>query len=218
MAGRNGQELLSTWVAADVAQAFKQQARDVEGGTSAALRRIVTEAATDKAPAGPRGAGTGTQVSVRFRKDERVLLAQAAHERGTSPANWVRSLALVHLAGKPQWNTAEVDALRDVFNELRRIGTNINQIAHAMNLAIETGQYPAYQAGAVREAAGIVRNEMRRTVSIMTGNFAYWGSPHAEVLKPQRGAVARADAEARAAERKRKNRPRRRPARFRDDD
>lgn len=148
-------------------------ARQTDGGTSAALRRLITEAVDGKPPVAPRVAGTGRQVSVRFREDERVLLAQAAHERGTSPANWVRSLALVHLAGRPQWSTAEVDALRDVFNELRRIGTNINQIAHAMNIAIETGQYPAYQAGAVREAAGIVRNEMRRTISIMTGNFAY---------------------------------------------
>jgi hypothetical protein len=210
--------MLGTYVDADLAERFAALARQTEGGTSAALRRLITEAVEDKPPGLPRGSGTGAQVGIRLKPAERTLLAKAAYDRGTSPANWVRSLALVHLANQPQWNTAELEGLRDIFGELRRIGANINQIAHAMNIAIETGQYPAYQGGAVREAAGVVRNEMRRTVSIMTGNFAYWGSPYDEVLQPHRGAVEQANAEAQAAERKRKNRPRRRPARFRDND
>lgn len=41
ISGRNGQEFLSTWVPAELAEAFKAQARDTEGGVSAALRRLV---------------------------------------------------------------------------------------------------------------------------------------------------------------------------------
>ncbi|MCE3589971.1 hypothetical protein LXJ59_25610, partial [Escherichia coli] len=67
----------------------------------------------------------GQQIGVRFKPLERRALAEAARARSTSPANWLRSLALFHLARKPQWNAAELDALRDIFGELRRIGGNV---------------------------------------------------------------------------------------------
>ncbi|EAB1567115.1 plasmid mobilization relaxosome protein MobC [Salmonella enterica] len=177
MSGRNGQELLSTWVPADVAAAFKAHARGTDGGTSAALRRLVYEATTGLAPAAPRGAGTGTQVGVRLKPEERTALAEAARSRGTSPANWLRSLAIVHLMRQPQWNTAEIEELRLLFREVRAIGNNVNQIAHALNIAVQTGKYPPYQGAAAREAAELLRLEMRRIVAVMTGNFEYWGMP-----------------------------------------
>ena len=153
-------------------------------------------------------------MGVRFKPAERVALAEAADAHGTSPANWLRSLALVHLLKQPQWNPAELEALRDLFRELRAIGNNVNQIAHALNAAAQADLYPPYQGGAAREAAELVRFEMRRVVAVMTGNFAYWGLPDAERPTAAPGAVKQANAEAKAAEAQRKNRPRRRPKRF----
>jgi hypothetical protein len=216
MAGRNGQELLSAWVPVKLAQAFKAHARGTDGGTSAALRRLITQVVDGKQPAAPAGVGVGQQVSVRIKAPERALLAEAARVRATSPANWLRSLAIVHLARRPQWNEAELDGLRDVFNELRRIGNNVNQIARALNVAVQTEEYPPHQGLAVREAAEAVRTEMRRAVAMMTGNFDYWGLPLDARPTSNQEVVARSDAEARAAEKKRKTQPRRRPARFKD--
>ncbi len=218
MGGRNGQELLSTWVPARVAAAFKAQARVTNGGTSAALRLLVTQA-VGEAPPVPRGVGRGEQVSVRLKATERAALAEAAEARSTSPANWIRSLAIVHLARRPQWNQAELDALRELFRELRAIGNNVNQIAHALNGAAHTGLNSGSegQGVAAREAVEIVRLEMRRVVAVMTGNFAYWGLPDAERPTAAPGAVERADVEAEAAEAKLRGRPRRRPARFADE-
>jgi hypothetical protein len=217
MGGRNGQELLSTWVPNELAEAFKAQARGTEGGASAALRRLVSEAVDGKPPPAPRGSGAGEQVGVRFKAAERALLAEAAKAHGTSPANWLRSLALVHLARRPQWNPAEVEAIRELFRELRAIGNNVNQIAHALNVAVHTCEYPPHQGETAREAAELIRYEMRRVVAVMTGNFAYWGLPDAVRPTAAPGAVERADAEARTAEARRKNRPRRRAARFDDE-
>ena len=216
MSGRNGQELLSTWVPAELAEAFKTQARETDGGSSAALRRLVAAALCEQAPA-PRGVGQGAQVGVRFKPAERLSLAKAAVAHGSSPANWLRSLALVHLAKRPQWSPAELDALRDLAREVRAIGNNVNQIAHAMNVAVQTGECPRHQGVAAREATELVRFEMRRLVAVMTGNFDYWGLPNAERPMAAPGAVERADAQAQAAEAKRKNRPRRRPAKFAGD-
>ncbi len=218
MSGRNGQELLSTWVPADLAAAFKAQARENEGGASGALRRLVSETIAGKPPPAPKGAGAGAQVGVRLKPAERAALAEAAQSHGTTPANWLRSLALVHLARRPQWNAAELHELRELFRELRAIGNNVNQIARALNVAVQTGEYPPHQGRAAQEAAELVRYEMRRVVAVMTGNFDYWGLPDADRPTAAPGAIERADAEAQAAEAERKRRPRRRPARFSEGD
>lgn len=216
MAGRNGQELLSTWVPAELAQAFKAQARGTDGGASAGLRRLVVEAVEGQPPAAPAGAGLGQQLGVRMKPPERALLAEVARARATSPANWLRSLALAHLTRKPQWNAAELDALRTVARELASIGNNVNQIARALNVAVHTGQYPPHQGLATKEAAEVVRYEMRRVAAMITGNFEYWGCPMDERPEPVPDAEARDTRAAKAAEKKRKGRPRRRPARFAD--
>jgi hypothetical protein len=218
MAKRENQTTLSTHVDRALAERFAAVARQSDGGTSAALRRIVTEAVDGKPPAPPRGAGTGTQVGVRFKPAERVALAEAARDAATSPANWLRSLAIVHLSRKPQWSGAELAELREVFRELRKIGNNVNQIARAMNVAVQSGVFPPHQERATQEAAEMIRDEMRRVVALMTGNFDYWGLPLDERPTPRPGAVEQEDARARAAEARRKSRPRRRPARFREED
>lgn len=213
MARPKGHELVSAWVPSEVAQAFKAEARP-RGGTSTELRRLIAEAVGGPLPAAPPGAGQGVQVGVRLKPAERRLLADAARDRGTSPATWLRSLALAHLAQRPQWNGAELEALREIFTELRRIGTNVNQIAQALNVAGPAGPGLAGQGAAVREAAELVRAEMRRVLALITGNFDYWGVPMDERPRPSAEAVPVADVEARAAKFRRRGRPRRRPPRF----
>ncbi len=229
MGGRNGQAHLSTYVPEELAAAFKLVARSTDGGTAGLLRRLIAEAVDHAKPdqalhsakparalIAPRGVGHGKQIGFRLRPTERAMLDRAARVAGTTPANWVRSLALVHLAHCPQWNATELEALRDLFRELRVIGNNVNQIAHAMNAAMHTGRYPPAQGDAVREATDQVKVEMRRIVAVMTGNFDYWGLPDAERPTSTPQAVQQANVAARAADEKRKNRARKRPPRFAD--
>ena len=216
MPRRPDQTTLSTHIDRELASRFQAWARGTEGGTSAALRRIVSEAMDGKSPAPPSGAGSGQQVGVRFKASERALLSEAARSRATTPAGWLRSLALVHLTRRPQWNADEVEGLREVFRELRRIGNNVNQIARALNVAAHKGEYPPYQGEEARAAAERVRNEMRRVVALMTGNYDYWGLPDADRPTAAPGAQVRDD-EATTQERKKTaNLPKRRPARSRD--
>lgn len=216
MPAKPGQKMVGAYMDGDLAERFTSWARGTEGGTSAALRRIVADAVDGKQPVAPAGAGQGQQVSVRMRPPERALLAEVAKARATSPANWLRSLAIAHLARKPQWNSVELDALRTVARELASIGNNVNQIARALNVAVHTGQYPPHQGLATKEAAEAVRYEMRRVAAMITGNFDYWGCPMDERPEPVPDAEARDTQAAQAAEKKRKGRPTRRPARFAD--
>ena len=194
---------------------FKAWARSKEGGAAAALRSLVMQAVDGRDPAAPVGS-SGYRVTVRLKDAERLALIEAARARGTTPANWLRSLALAHLGRRPQWNPAEVEALRDLFVEVRRIGNNVNQIARAMNAAAHTGEYPPYQGEAARDAAELVRAEMRRIVAVMTGNFDYWGLPDADRPTAAPGAEERDDEASRQEREKVARRPRRRPARFVD--
>jgi Bacterial mobilisation protein (MobC) len=231
MADRKGQEHISTYVPVELAAAFKELARQTDGSAAATLRRLIAQAVDEanrgqglhgaspvQAAIAPRGVGRGEQVGVRFKGVERQALAEAAQLQRTSPANWLRSLALVHLVRRPQWNEAEVEALRAVFRELRAIGNNVNQMAHALNIATTTGMYPLEQGNAAREAVELVRFEMRRVVAVMTGNFDYWGLPDAERPTAAPGALKRARLQAQMAEARRKSKPKRRPARFADGD
>lgn len=204
MAGRNGQELLTTWVPSGVAAAFRDLARSTEGGVSALLRRLVTEKAMGAPPPEPNGAGQGGLVMVRLKPAERVRLAEVSRARQTSPANWVRSLALVHLARRPQWNGAEVEALKAVFWELRAIGGTLNRIALALDVAAQAGGDTQGQGQAARDAAELVRVETRRVVSVLTGNFDYWGLPDDERPRGTREARERDIAETKAAVRRQK--------------
>lgn len=208
MAARNGQELLTVWVPAEVAAAFKAHTRITDGGASAALRRLIIQAMDGQTPTAPRGSGTGHQVGVRFKEAERAALAEAARAHGTGPATWLRSLALVHLTGRPQWNSAELEALRAVFHELRAIATSLDRGTRTLTRAVDAGLCLPEHRDAACEAGDLVRIEMRRVVAVMTGNFDYWGLPDAERPGAAPGAAERAAAAIRVAEKRRKNRPR----------
>ncbi len=209
--------LVATHVDRGLADRFKALARATDGSVSAALRRILLDVVDGQEPQAPLGT-SGYRVSVRLKDAERFALLEAARARQTTPSVWLRCLAIVHLGRRPQWNELETAELRDVFSELRRIGTNLNQIAKALNVAALSGEYPAGQGTAALEAADLVRSETRRVVAAMTGNFDYWGLPDADRPTAERGALER-DQQATEAERQRiARRPRRRPGRFEDGD
>ena len=217
MAGRNGQTMVGAYVDAGLADRFKAWARTAEGGASAQLRRLIIEAMEGRPPSPSPGRAMGQSVMVRLKEEERVALMYAADARSTTPANWLRSLAIAHLVRRPQWTPGEIEAMRNIFNELRRIGNNVNQIAKALNVASMSGEYPAYQGEAAQEAAEMVRAEMRRITAVVTGNFDYWGVPDQARPTSARGAVGRAGAAAKREDQRLRLRPRRRPTRFRDE-
>lgn len=210
--------MVGAYVEADLADRFKAWARASEGGASAQLRRLIIQAMDGRSPLPSPGRAMGHSVMVRLKENERIALMYAADARSTTPANWVRSLAVSHLARRPQWTPAEIEAMRDIFNELRKIGNNVNQIARAMNVAALSGEYPPYQGEAAKEAVEIVRAEMRRITAVITANYDYWGVPDQDSPKPSRGALQRDRIATKQEERRVALRPRRRPARFRNED
>lgn len=210
---REGLAMVGAYIPIELAERFKGHARSSEGGVSAELHRLIAKAIEGRDPVPPPGAA-GFNVLVRLKDAERIALLQAAQARSTTPSNWLRSLAIAHLGRRPQWAPTEVEALREVFAELRRIGNNVNQIARALNVAELSGEYPPSQGEAARDAVELVRVEMRRVGAVLTGNFDYWGLPYAERPTSAAGALERDKKATDAEHKKRHTRPRHRPTRF----
>ena len=182
------------------------------------LTRIMEQfAAGGRRPDNRARQATGPAISIRLKEPERLALNQRARARETTAANWVRSLTVVHLSAKPQWSENELGELRTISHHLRRIGSDINVIAGIINGAARTGAYPPEQGSAVKEAAELVRYEVRRVAAVMTGNFDYWGLPTDQRPTARPGAVELATLQAELAEAKRRERQRNR-RRYSDDE
>ncbi|THJ64475.1 MobC family plasmid mobilization relaxosome protein [Arthrobacter echini] len=125
-------------------------------------------AAPGEVPAGPRGERTKT-VAVRLTPEEHAAWVVAAEAEGRGQmGRWVRETVTARLEDRTA--TAPVAAMAEVRQmraELARMGSNLNQIARALNTsALGGGPGPAIEdvarnLEAARELLGSVRDELR---------------------------------------------------------
>jgi hypothetical protein len=81
------------------------------------------------------------QVNIRLTRDEADTVENYATASGISPANWIRQK--VFTGRFPNLKQSPINAA--LFQELKKIGVNINQIAHKVNLGEMPGPYLRYQ-------------------------------------------------------------------------
>jgi len=85
------------------------------------------------------------EIKVRYTHDEYAAVAEAARDTGLTPTGYVAEAALATATGNQTpttapWRTALLE-LMEARNQVRRIGTNINQAAVAINA---TGEPPPW--------------------------------------------------------------------------
>jgi hypothetical protein len=74
-----------------------------------------------------------------------------------------------------------------VLTALARIGSNVNQIARAMNVAVLKGEYAAGQGSEAREAAADVKRAIAQLAGMVGRDLDYWGADtKAELPAPSR--------------------------------
>ncbi|MPY12310.1 plasmid mobilization protein [Arthrobacter bussei] len=125
-------------------------------------------ATADQEPAGPRGERTKT-VAVRLTPAEHARWVAAAEAEGRGQmGRWVRETVTARLEGRPAAApVAAVGETRQMRAELARMGSNLNQIARALNIsALGGAPAPALEdiarnLDAVRTQLGAVRDELR---------------------------------------------------------
>ena len=72
-------------------------------------------------------------VSVRLTAEEYGFLGKRAEAAGESPTSYLKNAALHNMAEKRHLDQFELEILRTALIEVRRIGNNLNQIAHHLN-------------------------------------------------------------------------------------
>jgi len=75
------------------------------------------------------------QVNIRLTTEENVKVTEYAKSSGLSPANWIREK--VFTGKNPATKLSPLDA--SVYQELRKIGVNLNQATHKLN----QGDFPS---------------------------------------------------------------------------
>ena len=101
-------------------------------------------------PVLPPGERRRCHLSIALTATERALLDARAASAGLRPAVYLRQAALA--------GAAAVDRRADLTRlhvELRRIGNNLNQLAHAANSALAGDEYPAVRV-AVASVEGVL--------------------------------------------------------------
>lgn len=147
-----------------------------EGGKSALLRRML-ESVTGQVPSAPLralGAGASDKITVRFRRSERVAIADAAAVRGMTRTAWITSLVRARLGLSLPLTAGEEEALRAIARELHRIGGNINQMARAANTQSLAGKPVEFDMQALADAAQAVReatSELRQALGRTSGSW-----------------------------------------------
>jgi hypothetical protein len=182
--------MIGAYLDDDLAQSFDAWAR-ARGGKSAALRALIRDAVGAAIPESAN-APSLNDLHVRLTENEREAVRQAAHQKGMPPSTWVRSLIRAHVTRRPQWGSFERQKFAAVLTALSRIGSNVNQIARAMNVAALKGEYSPHQGREAREAAAEVSRAIAQLGDIVGQDLNYWGlspmkersakSPHKPVL------------------------------------
>jgi MobC-like protein len=83
------------------------------------------------------------QVNIRLTNDENAKVNEYANASGLSPANWIR--AKVFTGKFPTVKMSPLDAA--IYQELKRIGVNLNQATHKINLGDFPKDYQVLQLG-----------------------------------------------------------------------
>lgn len=96
------------------------------------------------------------RVNVTLTAEEYQFLLNRSAQAGESPTAYLKNAALHQMADKRQLTTEELECFRSGIIEIRRIGNNLNQIAHAANSGI------AFDPKEIRQLLGDMEQTIKK--------------------------------------------------------
>lgn len=147
-----------------------------QGGRSASLRRVISEACmADAAPLpAVSSAPRSTKLTVRLAAADARGLDAAAAAMGLSRNGWAAAVIRRRLVGRPTFRRSEELTLLAIQAEVHRIGVNVNQIARALNTAVLEGKVLDLEMVALADLRTELRAHLRALHEAFEGNLAYW--------------------------------------------
>ena len=151
------------------------------------LRRIVSAAIRHHAPEEPlagaiRGQcsgalGPAARLTVRLRREDRLLLHERAAARGMASATYVSVLVRAHLRDLTPLPKDELAALKRAVGELGAIGRNLNQITRAVNQGGRVAGPGREEFSAILKVCEALRDH---TKDLIKANNASWRRGYGE--------------------------------------
>lgn len=129
-----------------------------------------------RGPCSARGEMT-SNLYVRLRGDDRLLLQERAAARGMASATYMSVLVRTHLRSLAPLPKDELVALKEAVSALGAIGRNLNQIARAANNGGRIGSAGHDEFRAILKICEALRDHTKRLIK---ANAASWTSGHAE--------------------------------------
>jgi len=110
------------------------------------------------------------RIELRLQLGERQALNALAEATGSSPQNYLVALLRSHLLQKPQLLGGEVEVLRQANYQLAVIGSNLNQVAKALN----AGQRRAVELKLIEELGANVKKHVSAMNAVLSANLSRW--------------------------------------------
>ena len=156
----------------DLAARFDAAAAS-QGGRSALLRRLMSEAAVPGPPAVAKPLAVA-QVRVGFDAVTAGHVEREAAAMGMGRGSWVAALARRHAQARPTLSRREEIAVLAIQADVHRIGLNVNQIARTLTTAVLEGRVLDLDLSEVRAFQLELRGQMAAVRDAVAGNLAYW--------------------------------------------
>ena len=147
------------------------------------LRREFGAGGSDPKPLAARPGGRRKQVKVAFDDGELAAIDAAADALGMTRNQWIAARARGGVAGgkgSPVVSLQTRRAIREVFDQVRRLGLNINQAVRAVNASAmpESGMNMAMAADNLSRMRDDVREQIRATekalLAAVQAEAEYW--------------------------------------------
>ena len=168
---------------AETLAAFDTLARSRGSKRSLELRRLIqAELAGHGVAPSPRTKDKGwRRFNVSLTPAEYQAVALAARSWAMKPSQWTATLVRRWLLVDPRPSRADMGELAAILQQIRRIGLNINQIAHAGNqLALHPSPQP-HDYGTLLARLPAMMDEMRGHVELLRAHrfreALYWLTP-----------------------------------------
>lgn len=166
----------------DLARRFDSVAQSA-GGRSAALRSLMVRVSRD-VPDEParltkRVPSGRNRVEVRLKAAEMAEVDREATARGMSRADWIATLVRQRLTIATPPPLDARNAIVDAWQQLKRIGVNLNQATHALNAAGMEGSRldVRREAARVAEFREEIAGEIAGLKRALAGDASYWTVP-----------------------------------------
>ncbi|UWQ86154.1 plasmid mobilization relaxosome protein MobC (plasmid) [Leisingera caerulea] len=113
------------------------------------------------------------KVTVRLAPDVRDMLLEEAARAGVTPSTWAASLLTARLCTAPQPMTRDRRRFMSGLRQIQGLATNVNQIAHAMNRGVFTGDSYAPAKAEVEQLRAEVATLRQQLRDFARGRLAF---------------------------------------------